>query len=94
MDRIGAAFFCRVEDAIDSQVTLAGRRRSDRHCLIGIKDMKRGAVGVRVNGHGRVSELATGADDAHGNLAAIGDQNLHGSQSIPTLSGAKRRDLR
>ena len=39
--------------------------------------VRRPAVGVGVDGHGRKAHLAKGAEDAAGDLAPVGDQDLH-----------------
>ena len=40
------------------------------------RHVQRVRVGLGVDGHGRDAELAAGADDAHGDLAAVGDEDL------------------
>ncbi len=83
MDGIGAGFPGGIENAIDAQVAFAGWRRSDRHRLIGIQNMQGGAVGVGVHGHGRITELAAGTNDANCDLAAVRDQDLHSLRVYP-----------
>ena len=38
--------------------------------------VQRLGVGLGVDGHGRDAQLAAGADDAHGDLAPVGDEDL------------------
>ena len=77
MNGISAGFFRGVENAIDAKVTLARRRRTNGDRLIGVENMQRRAIRFRVDGDGRISELATRANDAHGDLAAIGHEDFH-----------------
>ena len=41
--------------------------------FIGYADMERGAVGIRVDGHGANVHFPEGADDADGDFPSIGD---------------------
>ena len=59
----------------DAQVALGGRRRPDVDRLVGEADVERVAVGGRVDGDRLDPELVAGPDEAHGDLAAVGDQN-------------------
>ena len=43
---------------------------------MGQADVQSGPVGLGKNGNSRDAQGAAGADDAHGDLAAIGNQNL------------------
>jgi hypothetical protein len=38
--------------------------------------MQRGAIGIAIHNYTRDTHLATGAQDTHGDLPAIGDQQL------------------
>ena len=69
----------RVEDLGDVEVALARRRRPDGIRLVGGAHVEGGAIGVGVDGDGGDAELAAGAHHAHGDLAAVGDQDLAGS---------------
>jgi hypothetical protein len=76
VDRLGLGAPRDLEDAVHAQVRLARRRRSARVSLVGEADVQRVAVDVGVDRDRRDPELAAGADDAHGDLAAVGDQDL------------------
>ena len=78
MDGLGAGLLRGVEDAVDAQVALARWRGADRHRFVGVQHVQRGAVGLGVDGDRRIAELAAGADDADRDLAAIGNEDLHG----------------
>jgi hypothetical protein len=41
--------------------------------------MERGAIGLRIHGHGRIAELPARADDAYRDLAAVRDEDFHGA---------------
>jgi hypothetical protein len=49
---------------------------SDADVVVGEAHVERLAIGFRVHRHGLDAELAAGADDAQGNLAPIGNQDL------------------
>jgi hypothetical protein len=73
---VGARAGGRLQDAVDPQVRLARRRGADRVGLVGAPDVEGRAVRVRVDGDGGDAEVAAGADHAHGDLAAVRDQDL------------------
>ena len=64
------------DERVDRQVALGGRRRSDRVRLVGHEHVQRLAVGLREDRHGGDALLAAGADDAHRDLAPVGDEQL------------------
>src|SRR5438270_72091 len=61
----------RFHDLWNRQVALARRRPSDGNRAIGRGDVRRARVGVRIDRDAFNSHLATGADDANGDLAAV-----------------------
>ena len=73
---LGAGLAAGFHDIVDDQVGLRSRRRADGNGLVGHLDMQRVAVGLRVDGDRLDAELAGRLDDAAGDLAAIGDQDL------------------
>ncbi len=75
MYRVGPGPCSRVEQAIDRQVALGGRRRADGHGLVGRPHVGRRAIGRGVDGDGLESLFMAGADDAERDLAAIGDED-------------------
>ena len=89
MDGVGAVAARGLEDAVDPQVALGGRAGSQARRLVGHADVQGGAVGVGVHRHGRNSHLPQRADDAHRNLAAVGDQDLaeHADGIVAGVSG-------
>ena len=47
-----------------------------QHGLVGQLDVQRVLVGLGIDGDGRDAHLAGGLDDAAGDFAAVGDQDL------------------
>jgi hypothetical protein len=96
VDRVGTGVLGRRDDPVAAQVAFRRRRAADVDCLIRGPDVRRCGVGVAVDGNGGDTQLATGANDAHRDLAAIGDQDLakhrHGGQSgmLPCFFGGFR----
>src|SRR5205814_1912489 len=66
----------RVDDLRDVEVALPGLRGSDAHSLVGEPDMERGVVGLRVDRHGSEAEQTARPENAHRDLAAVGDEDL------------------
>ncbi len=83
-----------LEDLADRQVRVRRQRRADPLRLIGHLDVERIAVGVAVDGDRGVAELSDGADDAHGDLAAVGDQDPGFGHMPPAVfRGALRQPI-
>jgi len=81
-----------VDHAIDPQVALARRAGTDLIRFVGEPHVKRRAIALGVHDHRRDAELAARANHAHGNLAAVGYEDLlhtefnyvgHGLQAVP-----------
>ena len=61
--------------AENSSIHLGGRRRADPHSLVGLADVQRAGIGIGMDRDRPQSQTAAGADDAAGDLAAVGDEN-------------------
>src|SRR4030095_15849571 len=86
-------------DAVDRQVALGGPRRPDSHRPVGHEHVERLAVRLRIDGDGRDAELAAGPDDAHRDLAAVGDEDFlegrgHNPRMIAGGYGPRQREVR
>ena len=75
MNGAGARAPRRREESVGVQIAGAGRRRPYRLGGVGKGDMGRVGVGLGVDGDAPQAERATSADDAAGDLAAVGDQH-------------------
>ena len=82
MHRLGAGRLAGLDDLVDQQVGLRRGRRSDQHRLVGLAHMQRVGVRFGVDRHGLDAETLAGPDDAAGDLAAIGDQDLVEQRSV------------
>ena len=84
MDAVGAGRLGGGDDLVDAQVAVGCRPGTDLHRLVGHAGERRAAVGLGDDGHRLHPEPAGGADDADGDLAAIGDQDFlqHGRLSL------------
>ncbi len=82
---LGAGAARGLDHGLDVQVGLAGRGGAEAHGLVRLKDVAGLRVRVGVHGHGADAEAAQGADDAHGDLAAVGHQ--HGVEQGRALGG-------
>ena len=66
----------RGEDGGHVQVTARGAGRADADALVRQRHVQSVAVGLGKHRHGGDAHLLAGADDAHGDLAAVGDQQF------------------
>jgi hypothetical protein len=82
VDRLDVGDLGRRDDRGDAQVRLAARRGPDADGLVGLPQVERVRVRLRVHGDGLDAELAAGADDALGDLAAVGDQDPPEHQAV------------
>ena len=64
----------RADDAVDLEIALRTRGRADANGLVSKLDMEGLDVGLRVNGDAADAEFLAGADDAQGDLAAVGNE--------------------
>src|SRR6185369_573917 len=76
MNRIDVEDLSGADDGGDVEITLRGRRWSNARGFVGEANVQRIAIDVAVNGDRLDAHLFAGPDDATGNLAAIGDQDL------------------
>ena len=76
MHRIGAGAQRGIDHRIMAQIALRRLRRADGNALVRHGDMQRVCIGFREHGDRGDLQRAGGADDAAGDLAAIGDQKL------------------
>src|SRR5262249_10397765 len=74
------------DDALDGEIALAGRRRTDVERVIGGPHVRRPRIRVRVHGDRVDPELPAGPDDPQRDLATIGDQHpVEEAQPSPGL---------
>ena len=76
MDCLGARIDRRRDDAVVAQIAFADRCGADMDCLVGHLDMQRAGIGVGIDGDGGDAHAPRGADDAAGDLAAVGDEDF------------------
>ena len=76
---------------VDAEITFAGRRGADEVGFVGEADMEGGAVGFAEDGDGADAEFAAGAEDAHGDFAAIGDQDFVEHADLAMLRDSSMR---
>ncbi len=73
MDGVAGGAAGNVDELVDAQIAFAGRRGADGISFVGETNVEGGAVGFAEHGDGADAEFATGAKDADGDFAAIGD---------------------
>src|SRR5688572_30148430 len=74
MHRVGVGRTRRRDDLCRVEVTGRRRRGANRHRHIGVANVLRAGIGLRMHGDGFDAELPAGAKDANRDLASIGDQ--------------------
>jgi hypothetical protein len=81
-----ANFGCR-DDPIDLEVAIAARGVADTDRLVGELDMKAIRVCLGIHRESADAHFLTGADDAEGNLTAIGYEDFveHGRAELADL---------
>ncbi len=65
-----------IHELINAEIAFARRGRADGVGFIGEADVQGFAVDITEDGDGANAQFAAGAQDAHGDFAAIGDQNF------------------
>ncbi len=76
MHRLGAALPTGFDDSLDIEVALGRGRRPDADRFVGHLHMQSFGVGIGINRHRRDPHPMRSPDDAAGDLAAIGNQDL------------------
>ena len=74
VDRLGAGGVGCGDDFVDAQIGFGGLGGSQVHGGVGGLDVSGVSVGVGVDGDCSDAQSATGADDAQGDFAAVGDE--------------------
>ena len=94
MHGVGAGDLAGRENGGDVEVAVFRRRRPDADALVGKAHVHRVGVGGRMHRHRRDAELLAGAQDAQGDLAAIGDEDFiehwAGSTKAPSFDDHQR----
>ena len=75
MDRPGACAASGLEHALDVEIALAGGRGADQDGFVGLARVRPVGVGLGVDGDGADTEAPAGAEDAAGDLPAVGDED-------------------
>ncbi len=75
VDRGGAGLARGGQDLGGDKVALGGGGRADGDGDVGFADVRRGGVGLGIDGDGAHAETPRGADDAAGDLAPVGDED-------------------
>jgi hypothetical protein len=76
VNRVHICNFCRADDAVDAQVAFAAGTLADANRFVRKLHMHGVRVRLRIDGHGADVQFLAGADDAHGNFTAIGNENF------------------
>ena len=76
MDGLGAMLERRVDDAVDAEVTFRGGGGPHMLGFIRHAHVQRGAVGIRIDGHGSDLHFPERAHHPNRDLAAVGNQDL------------------
>ena len=74
--RVGAGLLGDVDDLLDVEVGVGRGRAAERVRLVGEPHEERVAVGLGVHRHAADAGVLAGADHAHRDLAAVGDEDL------------------
>jgi hypothetical protein len=84
VDGLGTGCLCCGDDLVDTQIGFGGLGRAEVYGDVGGFDVCGLGVGVGVHGDGADAESAAGADDAQGDLSAVGDEYCveHGGAHI------------
>src|SRR5437867_3788477 len=82
VDRVGPGLQTHRDQLVDAEVALGGRCRPDRVGVVGLADVEGAAVGLRIDGDRLDAELAAGAHDAHGDLAAVRHQDAREGRAL------------
>ena len=84
MNRFAAVLLRHCEQLVAVEIAFAGGGRTDADGLVRHPHVQRPAVGFRIHGDGAQTQPSRGANDAAGDLAAVGNQDAleHGLPHI------------
>ena len=85
MPRLRARY---LQNRLNVEIALARWAGPMQYASSASRDMQRIAVRVGVDGDGAHAKLLAGANHAHGDLAAIGDQDALKHRHVPTSRAA------
>jgi hypothetical protein len=75
MHGVGTGRARRLDDPVAEEVALRGRGAADRQRAVRERHVQGCRIGFRMHGDRLEAEAAAGAQDAAGDLAAVGDQD-------------------
>ena len=75
MHGAGAGAMRGLEDPVDPQIAVRGRRGTDEVGFVCGQHVGGRAIGLRIHGDAPNAQLSAGADDPKGDLTSIRDQN-------------------
>ena len=87
---VGVGDFRRTDDRRDVQVGLGGRGRADADRFVGQPYVHQIPVSLGINRHGANAQLLAGTQDAQGDFAAVGNDNLFQHEMPPLNDGEQR----
>ena len=90
VDEIGPQCLGRLEDLLDPQVRLGRRGGADAVGGVGHADERRAEVGLGVDGGAAEPHAPGGAEDPHGDLAPVGDED---GGNVVRVAVGSHRDL-
>jgi len=103
MDCVCIGQFGGGDDVVHISITRLARRWTDTHILVSKQHVQCMRVGLRVHGDGSDAQIFAGANDAQGDLAPVGDQDLleqdrtsdraDAEQSLTVFHGATTVDI-
>ena len=85
MHGLGTRLLAGEQDQLGLEIALGGGGRAQPHRLVRLLDMRRARVGIRIDRDRLDAHGPRGADDATGDLAAIGDQDFLEQPIPPSL---------
>lgn len=76
MDGVDVSNFGGADEAVDSEIAFERGRLADANGFVGHLGVHGVSIRLGIDGNGANVEFPAGSNDAHGNFAAVGDQNF------------------
>src|SRR6185437_12859331 len=93
MEGVAARTARDVDYLVNAKITFARRSGADRIGFVGKANVERFAIDVAENRGGADAQLAAGAQDAHGDFTAIGNQYFPEHEPLATLRDFSTRGI-